>query len=79
MTESNRRHSACKADALPTELITLGESVIKSNLDEWRKVFLIKRYVLLIVFGFKRIFLLQVGGPEKRLRVSGCGFTGLLE
>ena len=23
MTESNRRHSACKADALPTELITL--------------------------------------------------------
>ena len=22
MTESNRRHSACKADALPTELIT---------------------------------------------------------
>ena len=23
MTGSNRRHSACKADALPTELITL--------------------------------------------------------
>ena len=23
MTDSNRRHSACKADALPTELITL--------------------------------------------------------
>jgi hypothetical protein len=26
MTESNRRHSACKADALPTELITHKEN-----------------------------------------------------
>ena len=27
MTDSNRRHSACKADALPTELITLAVGV----------------------------------------------------
>ena len=27
MTGSNRRHSACKADALPTELITLAVGV----------------------------------------------------
>ena len=29
MTDSNRRHSACKADALPTELITLSEDITK--------------------------------------------------
>ena len=36
MTDSNRRHSACKADALPTELITL-RSISKSSAFQLRK------------------------------------------
>ena len=32
MTDSNRRHSACKADALPTELITQKPSKLQGNL-----------------------------------------------
>ncbi len=32
---SNRRHSAWKADALPTELLPLFESQISFNLDPW--------------------------------------------
>ena len=31
MTESNRRHSACKADALPTELITRKREILKNQ------------------------------------------------
>ena len=34
MTESNRRHSACKADALPTELITLVAAFAKTLLNQ---------------------------------------------
>ena len=32
MTDSNRRHSACKADALPTELITQKPFKLQGNL-----------------------------------------------
>ncbi len=32
MTDSNRRHSACKADALPTELITQKPFKLQCNL-----------------------------------------------
>ena len=32
MTESNRRHSACKADALPTELITRKREILKISI-----------------------------------------------
>ena len=34
MTESNRRHSACKADALPTELITRIAALRKRELNQ---------------------------------------------
>ena len=43
MTESNRRHSACKADALPTELITRAqncEDAIKPKNPDARKIYL---------------------------------------
>ena len=49
MTESNRRHSACKADALPTELITRAqncEDAIKPKNPDARKIYLsIIRYL----------------------------------
>ena len=49
MTESNRRHSACKADALPTELITHAqncEDAIKPKNPDTRKIYLpIIRYL----------------------------------
>ena len=37
MTESNRRHSACKADALPTELSALSEDKQSEALSERKR------------------------------------------
>ena len=58
MTESNRRHSACKADALPTELITrIGKGSIKP-----KNLFECKRF---LHWRQKKVILMGSGGAWK--------------
>ena len=65
MTESNRRHSACKADALPTELITHSvaalrcEDRIKPFFLNYRKLFIQIFLQILIFYCFLLKFLLN--------------------
>ena len=50
MTDSNRRHSACKADALPTELITLSNDTDEALLHPLRKRKLLKGNFLKTIY-----------------------------
>ncbi len=53
MTGSNRRPSACKADALPAELILHYVGISRSDKDYYIQVFIIcKGYIKKILFQF---------------------------